>query len=257
MKRSGSSKKSVRSTPAKKSGTRSRVTAQRATTVAPARAKPARGVGSATARRSAGRTQAAAMPRPAAARGGLAPTYGGIGDAAVRKATGKGWDDWLKLLDRAGGAKLDHPAIARLLHEKHGVGDWWSQMVTVGYEQARGRRQKHQKPDGFSVSVSKTIGVPLLTLYRAWEDLQTRGRWLADPAFTVRTATANKSMRITWVDGRTSVDANFYAKGPDRAQVAVQHEKLPDAAAGERMKTYWAEQLTALQTLLEGSPEAR
>ncbi|MGE0480733.1 MAG: hypothetical protein AB7Q17_09700 [Phycisphaerae bacterium] len=256
MKRGRSAKKSVRSTSAKKSVTRPASAVKRAKPAARAGAKPAPRASAAP--RAAPRTRApVAKPHAAAVRGALAPTYGGIGDAAVRKATGKGWDDWLKVLDRAGGAKMEHPAIARLLHEKHGVGDWWSQMVTVGYEQARGRRQKHEKPDGFSVSASKTIGAPLPTLYRAWEDLQTRGRWLADPAFTVRTATTNKSMRITWVDGRTSVDVNLYAKGPDRGQVTVQHERLPDAAAGERMKAYWVEQLAALQALLESPPPTK
>ena len=78
-----------------------------------------------------------------------------------------------------------------------------------------------------------------------------RARWLPDPQFTVRKATPGKSMRITWVDGRTSVEANFYAKGLGRSQVAVQHNKLPDAAAGKRMKAYWAEALEQLKAAVE------
>lgn len=70
-------------------------------------------------------------------------------------------------------------------------------MVTVGYEQARGLRDKHQKTDGFSASVSKTLSVPLGRLFEIWSDEQTRAAWLGE-SFTVRKATQNKSMRVTW-----------------------------------------------------------
>ena len=84
----------------------------------------------------------------------VAETYGGISSAAVKKATGKTWREWLALLDKAQADKLPHKDIARWLQEKHRLADWWGQMVTVGYEQARGLRLKHQKPDGFEISVA-------------------------------------------------------------------------------------------------------
>jgi hypothetical protein len=40
-------------------------------------------------------------------------------------------------------------------------------------------------------------------------------------------------MRITWPDGRTSVEVMFYEKGKAKCQVTVQHKKLSTAAAGE------------------------
>jgi hypothetical protein len=58
----------------------------------------------------------------------------GVTSEAVRKATGKTWDEWLTILDAAGGQKMQHPEIAKLLSEEYGTPDWWSQMVTVGYE---------------------------------------------------------------------------------------------------------------------------
>ena len=64
----------------------------------------------------------------------------GMSDAAVKAKTGKDWAGWFGALDKAGAANLNHPQIARLLHEKHGVAGWWSQMVTVEYELARGLR---------------------------------------------------------------------------------------------------------------------
>ena len=54
-------------------------------------------------------------------------------------------------------AHFDDTAMAELLHEKYSVPGWWSQMVTVGYEQARGLRVKHQKKSGFEISATRTI----------------------------------------------------------------------------------------------------
>jgi uncharacterized protein YndB with AHSA1/START domain len=178
--------------------------------------------------------------------------YAGMGDDAVREATGKSWEEWFRKLDRAGAKEMEHAAIARHLSEEENVPDWWCQMVTVGYEQARGLRQKHQRPDGFSVSASRTLAVPIERAFDAFADAKTRKRWLSDTGFTVRRATRPKSLRITWVDGVTNVDVNLYAKDDGRSQVSVQHSKLPDADAAARMKAYWGEALDRLREKLAG-----
>jgi uncharacterized protein YndB with AHSA1/START domain len=178
-------------------------------------------------------------------------TYAKISDDAVLKATGKTWAAWIKLLDADGAKKMTHQEIVALLHTKHGVGPWWRQMLTVGYEQATGKRVVHEKSAGFAISRSKTIAVPLAELYAAWNDKRKRGKWLADAGFTVRKATANKSMRITWIDGETDVIATFTAKSADKSHVALDHERLKDAKHADKMKAYWSEQLEKLKTMLE------
>ena len=65
----------------------------------------------------------------------------GVGNDAVMKATGRPWDEWLKVLDRAGAKKMPHKEIALMLSRKFLVAGWWCQMVSVGYEQARGLRK--------------------------------------------------------------------------------------------------------------------
>ena len=177
--------------------------------------------------------------------------YAGVGDDAVREATGRQWDEWFRRLDRAGAKEMAHAAIARHLSEKEGVPDWWCQMVAVGYEQARGLRRKHERPDGFSVSASRTVAVPAERAYDAFADARTRKRWLPDPGFTVRKSTRPKSLRITWVDGTTHVEVNVHAKAKGRSQLSVQHSKLPDAEAAERMRAYWKAALDRLREQLE------
>jgi hypothetical protein len=179
---------------------------------------------------------------------------GGISDEAVKKATGRTWEQWFRILDAAGARKMKHKDIALSIDKKFPeIGGWWCQMVTVGYEQARGIREKHQTPDGYKISGSKVINAPVKAVFNAWQDEKTRRRWLPDAGFTIRKATPHKSMRITWVDGKTSVDVNFYPKGNGKAQISLQHTKLSDAKAAEKKKAYWSKQLDRLKSLLEGA----
>jgi uncharacterized protein YndB with AHSA1/START domain len=178
-------------------------------------------------------------------------TYAKISDEAVLKATGKTWQAWIKLLDADGARKMTHQEIVALLRTKHDIGPWWQQMLTVGYEQATGKRVVHEKTGGFAISRSKTIAAPLAELYSAWNDERKRGKWLADAGFTVRKATANKSMRITWIDDETDVSVMFTAKGPDKSHIALDHERLKDARHADKMKAYWSEQLEKLKAVLE------
>jgi len=170
-----------------------------------------------------------------------------ISDDAVKKATGKTWTQWFAVLDKSGARKLPHPEIARLIYTKHKCPGWWSQMVTVAYERERGMREKYETPSGYQVSRSATIAVPVARLFEAWQDKRTRRRWLKDPAFVLRKAMPNKSMRITWADGKTNLEVNFYAKGAHKSQVTVQHTKLADAKEVERKRAYWTGALEQLK----------
>lgn len=174
-----------------------------------------------------------------------------ISSEAVQKATGKTWAEWTALLDALGGKDMTHQQIVAVLRERHGVGPWWQQMVTVGYEQARGKRVTHQRPDGFSINRSKTIAAPLADAFAAWTDKRQRRKWLADVDLTIRKANENKSLRITWSEGETRVDVQFHAKGKAKCQVTIEHARLGNAKQAEKMKAYWGERLDKLKGLLE------
>jgi uncharacterized protein YndB with AHSA1/START domain len=175
-----------------------------------------------------------------------------ISDEAVIAATGNDWATWFHILDSVGARTFSHKAIVTYLAETQKVGPWWQQMVTVTYEQARGLREKHEKPSGFQVSRSRTLPLPPEAVYNAWKDEQQRLRWLPDPGFTIRAERPNKSLRITWIDGFSTLDVNFYKKGADKCQVTVQHSKLEDAAQAEAMKAFWGKALEKLGYFLAG-----
>lgn len=178
-------------------------------------------------------------------------TLAGMTDAKVAAATGCDWHNWVYVLDKADAHRWPHREIAAWIREKYGTASWWSQMVTVGYERIKGLRVKGQRRGGgFDVNKSKTIGVPVGRLYRAWRDPRVRRQWLAD-AIAFRRATPNTLLRITWPDG-TSVTAAFASKGRAKSVVSLQHEKLPDQAAADRVRAFWTSRLAALGELLTG-----
>ena len=177
-------------------------------------------------------------------------TLAGMSDAAIQAKTGCTWKRWVWALDNAGAHEWSHRAIAAHVREKYEVPSWWTQAVTVGYERIKGLREIGQRRGGeYEAGKSKVFPVPLGRLYRTFRDGRIRRRWLGDVRLTVRTAIPDKSIRVTWPDG-TPVELYFLARGAAKSQVAVQHRKLADKAAVERMKTYWGERLAALQGML-------
>src|SRR3989454_6127936 len=175
---------------------------------------------------------------------------GMMSDAALKAKTGCTWERWVKALDRVQALTWPHRRIAAYVHEKYKVPGWWSQTVTGGYERIKGLRAIGQRRDGgFEATKSKTFAVSLSRLYRAWSQARTRAQWLPGVDLTIRTASRDTSMRITWPD-KTAVDVGFAGRGARKSQVAVQHRKLTDQSSALRMKQFWDERLGALKEVL-------
>ena len=173
----------------------------------------------------------------------------GMADRTIKARTGRSWPEWVRALDADNASTLPHREIARIVRGTHGVGDWWSQSVTVGYERIKGLRAQGQRRDGaFEANKSKTFNHPAGTVFRAWSDAAKRRGWLGVEV-TVRTATAPKTIRLQWPDG-TVVIGYMTPKGTTKTAVAVTHTKLATKAAAETAKVEWAERLTALAALL-------
>jgi hypothetical protein len=173
-------------------------------------------------------------------------------DEVIRRRTGRGWEDWFDLLDEWGALDIPHKEIARWLQEAHGVPGWDSQSITVSYERARGLREVGQHADGFTVTASKTVNVPVDRLYDAWVDPAERARWLPESErLGERTATRPRSARFDWDHGGTRVVVGFESKGESKSVAALAHERLPDSAEAERMKGFWRERVAALKESLE------
>jgi hypothetical protein len=180
---------------------------------------------------------------------GFRPPYS---DEVIRSNTGRTWDEWFALLDAWGAMERPHPEIARWVNEEHGVPGWWAQGVTVAYEQARGLRAPGQRRGGqFEVNASRTVAVPVERLYEAFADPAVRERWLPGAAVEVRTARPARSIRANWDDGSTRLLIAFTARGESKSQVALTHERVPDAGTADKLKAFWRERMAALKQVLE------
>ena len=128
---------------------------------------------------------------------------------------------------------------------------WWAQTITVSYERARGMRAPGQRADGFYLSASKTVRVPVERLFEAWQDEALRERWLPGDRVRVRTATAPLRARYDWDDGNSRVVVGFEAVDDGKSRVALTHERLPDRATTDELKAFWRGRLAALAALLQ------
>ena len=201
-------------------------------------------------KRAAKRSASASSPAAAAVDAARYAELAGMSDESVKKATGRTWQRWVIALDYAKADTWPHRQIAEYVQKKYKVPDWWTQMVTVGYERIKGLRARGQRRDGsYEASKSKVLPVPVAVLFAAFADSDTRARWLADVEHEVRHTAKNKSVRIRWHDG-SSVDVGFLAKGPTKSQVSIGHRKLASQADATRAKAFWTEKLTALGALL-------
>ena len=176
-------------------------------------------------------------------------------DAKVLAATGKPWEAWIDTLDRWGAHDRRHPETVEFLIAQHAVPGWYAQAITNGYERVRGLRIKHQQPDGFTIYASRTIAVPLESLFDAFVNERTRAQWLTDGPMSLRSSQPDKAARFDWADGQTRLLVSFEEKGPSKSTAHVAHERIADSAAAEAAKADWKQRLAALKAFLEANDD--
>jgi hypothetical protein len=191
-----------------------------------------------------------AARRHTAAAGPWATDDLGQTDETIRRGSGRGWGEWIRVLDAWGARDRTHTEIARHVSEDLHVDGWWAQSVTVGYERARGMRAPHQRPDGFCVYASKTVGVDRAVLRSAFVEAKRRDAWLERGTLKLRPNRSESAARFDHPADGSRVVAWFTEKGPGRSSVQIQHERLPDEAAVATMKAFWRERLARLAATL-------
>ena len=183
-----------------------------------------------------------------------------IDDETVKAKTGRSWHEWFDILENASANKLNHQETVNLLSRRHDLNDWWSQMVANVYEQHTRIHEQYERAEGYEISVSKTFQVDVKIIYDAWFTEEKRRRWLQESPLKITASTRNKSIRAQWANGQSKLSIDFYSKGENRSQVAVQHMNLPSLKAAEDMQTFWKEKLNTLEETLRknrkgGAPE--
>jgi uncharacterized protein YndB with AHSA1/START domain len=200
-----------------------------------------------------------------------------ISNDAVKAKTGKTWNQWFRILDRWGAIEKDHKSIARHLHSRHGLSGWWSQAVTVRYEQDRGLRDIGQRASGkFELSVQRTIATAMHKAFAAFTDPAIMSVWFTTKAKgdvrvggtytnsdgdrgTYLLIDAPKRLKFTWDNAKhcpgTVVDITFTSAGRNKTVVRLQHFKLKSMKDRENMKGGWSWAMDSLKSYLEtGDP---
>ncbi|MCP3140345.1 SRPBCC domain-containing protein [Pyxidicoccus xibeiensis] len=192
-----------------------------------------------------------------------------VTDSAVKEATGRDWKAWMRALDAAGAAELNHKQLVAHLAREVESG-WWRQSIAVAYEQARGKRVVGETATtGFQVGVVRTLP---MTAPKLWELVTKQAeRWLGKGATLklepgkpyevpkrrgapgvrgeVRVVKPEQRLRMTWQpDGWTKPATLQLTLMPKARGVSlgVHMEKLPDAKAREAMREHWSKVLTSL-----------
>ena len=176
-----------------------------------------------------------------------------ISDESVKKATGKTWSEWFSILSKAGAKKMEHKTVTELLYKRYGLSLWWSQMVTVQFEQEIKGRKRHETATGYQISKSITLDSSIAKIFHSINSPIKRVIWLKDPGIIITKSNKDKSIRAKWVDGKTNIEVQLYLKDDFKIQVVVQHNKLNSAKEAEQIKKYWSKQLNNLKKYLEKS----
>ncbi|MDN4474317.1 hypothetical protein QQX09_00450 [Demequina sp. SYSU T00192] len=172
--------------------------------------------------------------------------------AAIARATGRAWPEWVAAFEAAGGAALDHRALvevaARDLRHVDNPG-WWAQMTAVAYERHLGRRAVGQRQDGsFEASASRTLGGTLDEAMDAWTAATAPRSELAGvPYAAPPTATATdayRRWRVALDDGtRVLAQASLRSGG---AVLTLTWSRLGTADDRERARAALKELLAGL-----------
>lgn len=166
-------------------------------------------------------------------------------DEVIRANTGRGWDDWVSLIDAWPGHDDGHGAVATWLQQEHGVDGWWAQSVTLGWERITGRRLRHQRADGtFTANRSATITVDHVALRELLLDEDGRAVLFGDLEPELRSRPTSKVLRIGLGGGIAQIAVD--PKDGGRAAVHVMHEKLASPEDVTAWKAFWGEWLAAL-----------
>ena len=206
--------------------------------------------------------------KPAAARKNARVTER-VTDSAVKETTGRDWKAWMRALDVAGAAELNHQQLVALV-AREVESRWWQQSIAVAYEQARGKRVVGETATtGFQVGVVRTLPMPASEL---WDLISKQAeRWLGPGATLelepgkgyevpkrrgapgvrgeLRVVKPGQRLRMTWQPDGWKKPATLQLTLVPKARGAALHvhmDKLPDAKSREAMREHWSKVLAKM-----------
>ncbi len=188
---------------------------------------------------------------------------------SVHRCTGKHWDQWISILNKAGASYWIRKDITEYLKTKHKLKPWWVQLVTSCYEVHIGRRQEGRNLKGeYAVTVTKTFYISQKKMWNFLNSLNGLKTWLdtMSPFMLkekeqfevyggifgeVRTMKKPERVRLTWQDAedlkKTVVQLYIVPRPGEKCIVAIQHDKIPNASSKEKLLRRWKSVLNEIQ----------
>jgi uncharacterized protein YndB with AHSA1/START domain len=197
-----------------------------------------------------------------------------ISDAAVHKATGRGWDEWFALLDAAGARDWSHKEIVAWLAANGDLSGWWCQSVAAAFEKATGKRVLGGTADaGFQVGVRITMAARIEAVWDALVSPAGKALWLgSETAELVPGATyeapdgtggeirvVKPLDRIRFTHSRlgaaaaSTVQIALVRSAEAKTAITYHHEKLRDLDERELMRRHWKAVAERIKEMVEGS----
>lgn len=202
---------------------------------------------------------------------------GRVSAKSVIKHTGKDWDQWVQILEKAGGRSWSHKEISEYLNKKYLTTWWWTHIVATGYEVFIQRKVAGRNLKGeYQITSTKTFKVDGDKLWKFIASDKGIAMWLApmskfkltpksvyereDGVYgEIRTMKAPLRVRFTWRDGdesKPTVVQMFvvHRKNKDSSILCFTHEKLTDGRIKEQLKEHWVSVLEKIYLAVPAVP---
>lgn len=198
---------------------------------------------------------------------------GRVSSESVEKHTSKNWDQWIKILEKAGARSWSHKEIVAFLKKKYKLTPWWQQGVTVGFENAIGRREENRDQKGlYTFTATKSISRNAKDVWKFIVSPEGQALWLEpldevdfapkkelETGFgyfgEVRTVRPPKAMRLRLQDidwDKPSILELFIAPKPkNKCIVVFSHGKLPTQKLHIEFRSRWKEALEKIKIAVE------
>lgn len=167
--------------------------------------------------------------------------------AAIATATGRPWEEWVRLLEEAGARRMNHTAIAtlalELMPEPARNKEWWAQGTAVAFEQYAGLRVPGQTCDGdFQLSTTRTVAGDKDEALRAWLELVGSRTEFGGVPIEGTPSTSSTERRRYWraplADG-SRVAVNISDKQAGKSSIGLVHGGLDSVEAIEYWRPIW------------------
>ncbi len=200
-------------------------------------------------------------------------TLGRTTTESVHKHTGKHWDDWIRILDKAGCRHMKFSEITKTL-KKFRIGRWWEGAVAMGYEMHIGRRIEGRNQKGeYALTATKTLPIARAKLWEfliseegqlAWlrpltplQEITPKAQFEVEGGIfgEIRTQKEPERIRLRWQDTEwpkaSTLNLGIAANEPNKSILYFMHEALPSPRLREQMREYWKQRLEDVRRDLE------